>query len=713
METHQNFPGPPVMQSGPQVPGGHPGQPRPPPAPPSHNELLVVGAPGGPRPGGDNVPPGHPPPAPLQEVAMLPPRPAPSTVITPKLVPSHHPTLAALSGGVGVGPVDSSGFDRRSLSETIFPMKLYEILANPDFREAISWMPHGRSWKVLQKDKFMAHICPQYFAQTRYESFVRQVNGWGFKRMRREGPDRGSYYHDHFIMGCPHAIDKMRRPAPGEKSRDLREEPEFHLFPPMPPLPAQVQREAQERARANAAASHTSHTTAALLGLPHSRKVGRPTGSFAPGPGQGQGQGQGQVQPTDGLMMGLLPKIQQEPAVAAQQPPPSPVMQHTSSPYHPYHQVPHPYAWNPGAPPPGWPQGAPIPPQVPAPYSQGYPPPGYFPPSAHPQNPWGAHPQAQRPPHQPPGYPPAPPPGYGMPPGAFPPSYPQAPSGPGAPPGFQPNAAPNMGFPPVWGGGGDSHEQAQYYAFVHQQQQAQQQQAQQQQQANAMTAQQHQYQQQQQQAQFAVQQQHELVAKAAARSEAKQQQLHAAIHFASEAAIKAAHEDEDVGATLELQDVARSEESTAAMATAAIAAASAVARGGGTSMTQHTRQISGDVKTDPGTNNEQKKRPIKQEEGPSAPRIGQAAASVSPMEPSQPAKKRRFSQAHEDDAGHNHEVAAANGRKEAGTPLGQPDFEGQAQAPFSPIQQQTGQPKTMGGHDQQGLPSGHPARPTP
>jgi len=139
----------------------------------------------------------------------------------------------------GAIPTSSSGDDHlsRTWSETIFPMKLYDILCNPDFHHAISWMPHGRSWKVLNKDYFMEEICPQYFAQTRYESFIRQVNGWGFKRMRREGPDRSSYYHEHFLRGYPNMIDHMRRPAPGEKSRDLREEPDFYTVPAMPQLP--------------------------------------------------------------------------------------------------------------------------------------------------------------------------------------------------------------------------------------------------------------------------------------------------------------------------------------------------------------------------------------------------------------------------------------------------------------------------------------------
>ncbi|ACI64509.1 HSF36, heat shock transcription factor DNA-binding domain-containing protein, DNA binding, transcription factor [Thalassiosira pseudonana CCMP1335] len=117
----------------------------------------------------------------------------------PHQVPMMHPPA---SNSIELG---------RTWSETIFPMKLYDILCNPEFHHAISWMPHGRSWKVLNKDFFMEEICPQYFAQTRYESFIRQVNGWGFKRMRREGPDRSSYYHENFLRGYPNMIDHMRR----------------------------------------------------------------------------------------------------------------------------------------------------------------------------------------------------------------------------------------------------------------------------------------------------------------------------------------------------------------------------------------------------------------------------------------------------------------------------------------------------------------------
>ncbi|KAL9182724.1 hypothetical protein ACHAXT_004003 [Thalassiosira profunda] len=147
----------------------------------------------------------------------------------------HRPPPQPIQPPAGLPGMDAEA--ARTWSETIFPMKLYDILCTPQFSNAVAWMPHGRSWRVLDKDLFVREICPRYFAQTRYESFIRQVNGWGFKRLRREGADRNSYWHEHFLRGYPNLIDHMSRPKPGEKTRDFRNEPDFYALPPMPQLP--------------------------------------------------------------------------------------------------------------------------------------------------------------------------------------------------------------------------------------------------------------------------------------------------------------------------------------------------------------------------------------------------------------------------------------------------------------------------------------------
>ena len=76
-----------------------------------------------------------------------------------------------------------------------FAVSLHEILSDPSTSSVISWLPHGRSWRILQPEIFEKDVIPQYFGHRNLASFMRQVNGWGFLRVK-QGPDRKSYYHE-------------------------------------------------------------------------------------------------------------------------------------------------------------------------------------------------------------------------------------------------------------------------------------------------------------------------------------------------------------------------------------------------------------------------------------------------------------------------------------------------------------------------------------
>lgn len=91
--------------------------------------------------------------------------------------------------------------------EPTFPVKLHMILSNPEFQDIISWLPHGRSWRILQQKAFEERVIPLYFRHGRYSSFARQVNGWGFRRVTH-GSDYNSYYHEvrHSISKREHSL---------------------------------------------------------------------------------------------------------------------------------------------------------------------------------------------------------------------------------------------------------------------------------------------------------------------------------------------------------------------------------------------------------------------------------------------------------------------------------------------------------------------------
>jgi hypothetical protein len=71
----------------------------------------------------------------------------------------------------------------------------------------------------------------RFFSQSKYASFQRQLNLYGFKRLT-SGTDKGAYFHYLFIRGkCPLVRGMVRRKIKGTKVRRIMapsEEPDFY-----------------------------------------------------------------------------------------------------------------------------------------------------------------------------------------------------------------------------------------------------------------------------------------------------------------------------------------------------------------------------------------------------------------------------------------------------------------------------------------------------
>lgn len=97
-----------------------------------------------------------------------------------------------------------------AVKEATFPVKLHMILSNPALENIISWLPHGRSWRITQQKEFTTKVIPLYFRHSSFSSFTRQVSGWAFSRIF-SGADFNSHYHELFLRGMPHLCHKMKR----------------------------------------------------------------------------------------------------------------------------------------------------------------------------------------------------------------------------------------------------------------------------------------------------------------------------------------------------------------------------------------------------------------------------------------------------------------------------------------------------------------------
>lgn len=89
-----------------------------------------------------------------------------------------------------------------------FPQRLMEILSSEEHSDVLSWVPHGKGFIIYKKKKFSAEVLPRYFKQSKFTSFTRKLNRWGFARVTR-GPERGSYFHKFFLRDQPRLCLQM------------------------------------------------------------------------------------------------------------------------------------------------------------------------------------------------------------------------------------------------------------------------------------------------------------------------------------------------------------------------------------------------------------------------------------------------------------------------------------------------------------------------
>ncbi|KAL7541942.1 hypothetical protein ACHAXR_011371 [Thalassiosira sp. AJA248-18] len=122
-----------------------------------------------------------------------------------------------------------------------FHVKLYAMLEMAGLQalgssNAVSWLPHGRAFKILDQQDFMEVVVPMFFKQKKIRSFYRQLNLWGFKRVLK-GVDAGAWHNKFFLRGAPEEMKKMvRTKIKGSSSIHLddQEVPDFYSMPSLP-----------------------------------------------------------------------------------------------------------------------------------------------------------------------------------------------------------------------------------------------------------------------------------------------------------------------------------------------------------------------------------------------------------------------------------------------------------------------------------------------
>lgn len=96
-----------------------------------------------------------------------------------------------------------------------FPSKLLRMLdeAEKDGTEHIfSWFPNGKVFRVHKRAEFIKIVLPKYYYRINIRSFLRQLNLYGFQRVKEKtSPEYGAYFHPFFIRNEPELLVRLKR----------------------------------------------------------------------------------------------------------------------------------------------------------------------------------------------------------------------------------------------------------------------------------------------------------------------------------------------------------------------------------------------------------------------------------------------------------------------------------------------------------------------
>ncbi|XP_022848188.1 heat shock factor protein HSF30-like [Olea europaea var. sylvestris] len=89
-----------------------------------------------------------------------------------------------------------------------FLLKIYDMVENSQINSIISWNSTGTSFIIWNAHLFAANILPQYFRHNNFQSFVCQLNTYGFKKINW---DQWEFKNERFQKGKIHLLKYIKR----------------------------------------------------------------------------------------------------------------------------------------------------------------------------------------------------------------------------------------------------------------------------------------------------------------------------------------------------------------------------------------------------------------------------------------------------------------------------------------------------------------------
>jgi hypothetical protein len=110
-------------------------------------------------------------------------------------------------------------------AETKFPCKLHRMLQdveNEGLTHIVGWHKDGKCFRVHDPEVFVEMFLPRYFKKSKYRSFQRQLNLYGFHRITALKPCWEScYHHPDFSRDDELGCRNINRPLRSKSGREI------------------------------------------------------------------------------------------------------------------------------------------------------------------------------------------------------------------------------------------------------------------------------------------------------------------------------------------------------------------------------------------------------------------------------------------------------------------------------------------------------------
>lgn len=88
--------------------------------------------------------------------------------------------------------------------------KTFDILSNPQFSKISGWASSGLEFVIKDVSKFQQVVLPRYFRHAKMNSFIRQLNMYGFHKARHDS-SKCVFSHPLFRRDHPELLPTIKR----------------------------------------------------------------------------------------------------------------------------------------------------------------------------------------------------------------------------------------------------------------------------------------------------------------------------------------------------------------------------------------------------------------------------------------------------------------------------------------------------------------------